>query len=132
MKTLVDYIKEAKEKECEKCASKSFTFNFNGIENTEDFLKSLEGNECVTLDDNKVTVNVEKDCENCDKLYELFKDFIQLAGKSQKRASDEQYAQKLQSLEKKLGDWSDFNEEEPEEEGKEGEDKKDKEGKEEE
>jgi len=136
MKTLVDYIKESQEKE-EVASSKSFKFNFAGCEGTEDFLKSVQeiatnNDLAVTVEDEKVSFTVNKDdIEKYSKLLEVLQDFIHLRGKDQKRASDEQYAQKLHKLESKLVELSSYLEdvenEEPGEDGdnKDKDDKKD-------
>lgn len=130
MKTLVDYIKESQEKE-EVPTSKSFKFNFNGCEGTEDFLKSIQdiadnNDLSVTVEDEKVSFTVNKDdVEKYDKLLEALQDFIHLRGKDSKRASDEQYAQKLRKLESKLIELSNYLEDAENEEAPEDDNKKD-------
>lgn len=135
MKTLVDYIKESQEKE-EVPASKSFKFNFNGCEGTEDFLKSIQdiadnNDLSVTVEDEKVSFTISKeDIEKYSKLLEVLQDFIHLRGKDSKRASDEQYAQKLHKLESKLAELSSYledaeNEEAPEDDDNKRDDEKD-------
>lgn len=130
MKTLVDYIKESQEKE-EVPASKSFKFNFNGCEGTEDFLKSIQdiadnNDLSVTVEDEKLSFTVSKDdIEKYDKLLEVLQDFIHLRGRDSKRASDEQYAQKLHKLESKLAELSSYLEDAETEEAPEDDNKKD-------
>ena len=113
MKTLVQYIKEACEKDS--CASsKSLSFNFNDFEGTEDFLKSVneiaeKDGVSVDVEDNKVTVKLDKDSvDSAEGLFELVQDFVHAKGSDQKRSSDEAYAQKVSKLEKTLNDWRDF------------------------
>lgn len=143
MKTLIEYIKEACEEKLV-AASKKVSFNFSGFDGAEDTLKSLQeiadkDGVSVEIEDSKVTVTLSKD--NVDKaegVFELLQDYIQLRGKDTKRASDEQYAQKCQKLEKSLSDWRDYVDdtktepEENKEEDKEKDSEKSKENKEEE
>lgn len=133
MKNLVEYIKEACEDSV--AASKKISFNFSGFEGAEDTIKSVkeiaekDGVE-VEVEDEKVSVSLKKDeLDKAEGLFELLQDYIQLRGKDQKRASDENYAQKCQSLEKKLNDWRDYVDDvnacDDEPEKKEEDDKKD-------
>jgi len=134
MKTLVDYIKESQERN-EVPASKSFNFNFAGCEGTEDFLKSIQeiatnNDLSVTVEDEKVSFTISKeDIEKYSKLLEVLQDFIHLRSKDTKRASDEQYAQKLRKLESKLAELSSYLEDVETEESEEADDKKDKDSK---
>lgn len=131
MKTLVDYIKESQERN-EVPTSKSFNFNFAGCEGTEDFLKSIQeiatnNDLSVTVEDEKVSFTISKeDIEKYSKLLEVLQDFIHLRGRDTRRASDEQYAQKLHKLESKLAELSSYLEDA---ETEENDDKKDKEDK---
>lgn len=109
MKHLQDYIIEAAEvKVNEGAESKSVVFDFTDLENAEDTLKSLEGKDGVTIEDNKLTLEITKD--NVDKLetvQDILQQFCQSIRKSQKRSSDEQYAQKTIAFEKKVGEMND-------------------------
>ena len=112
MKTLLQYIREASEETV--AASKKISFNFSGFDGAEDTLKSAQaiadkdGVE-VEVEDSKISVTVKKDnSDAAEGLFELLQDYIQLRGKDQKRASDEQYAQKCQKLEKTLNDWREY------------------------
>ena len=109
MKHLQDYIIEAAEvKVNEGAESKSVVFDFTDLENAEDTLKSLEGKDGVTIEDNKLTLEITKD--NVDKLetvQDILQQFCQTIRNSQKRSSDEQYAQKTVSFEKKVGEMND-------------------------
>lgn len=132
MKNLYEYVQESIEKiednQINESESKSFTFNFKSINDSEDFIKSLEEQEYVTIDGEKVTVNVTD--ENKDKLetiIDLLQQFIDKSRKDTKNASDETYAQKTKSLEVKLGEMHTFIDSlEPED--NEEDNKKDKEG----
>ena len=109
MKHLQDYIIEAAEvKVNEGAESKSVVFDFTDLENAEDTLKSLEGKDGVTIEDNKLTLEITKD--NVDKLetvQDILQQFCQTIRNSQKRSSNEQYAQKTVSFEKKVEEMND-------------------------
>ena len=113
MKNLYEYVQESIEKfedtQINESQAKTFTFNFKSINDSEDFIKSLEGQDNVTIDGEKVTVNVTE--ENKDKLetvIDLLQQFIDKSRKDTKNASDETYAQKTKSLETKLGEMHEF------------------------
>lgn len=111
MKTLVEYIKEASEEKQEVPSSKTFTFNFNGMDGVEDFIKSVQELEAegVEVEDEKLKITVKKENPDaCDKLYELVQDFVHAKGKDSQRASNELYADKVSKLEKALVSWSDY------------------------
>lgn len=107
MKHLQDYINEAVEIK-EAATSKSVTFDFKDLENGEETIKSLEGQEGVTIEDNKVTVEITADnVDKLDTVQDILQQFCQTIRSSQKRSSDEQYAQKTVSFEKKVGEMND-------------------------
>ena len=105
MKNLQDYINEKLNESNEE--SKDFVFNFEGIENGEETVNSLNNREHVTIDGNKVTVTIKKDI-NIDTVQDILQQAIQVARKSQKSINDEQYAQKTAKLEKTLGSMNDY------------------------
>ena len=108
MKSLQEFINENIVNE-EAAQSKSFTFNLAGIDAGEETLKSFENITGVTIDGEKVTVEVTP--ENFDKLdtfQDIMQQFIDGARKSTRRASDEQYAQKTKSLEDKMNEFNDY------------------------
>ena len=105
MKSLQEYVNEHINEAQED--SKDFTFNFDGIENGEETVKSLENRENVTIEDQKVTVTIKKDV-NIDTVQDILQQAIQTARKNQKSINDEQYAQKTAKLEKTLGEMNDF------------------------
>ena len=105
MKSLQEYVNEHVNEAQED--SKDFVFNFEGIENGEDTVKSLENRENVTVEDQKVTVTIKKDV-NIDTVQDILQQAIQTVRKSQKSINDEQYAQKTAKLEKTLGEMNNF------------------------
>ena len=105
MKSLQEYVNEHINEAQED--SKDFVFNFEGIENGEDTVKSLENRENVTVEDQKVTVTIKKDV-NIDTVQDILQQAIQTVRKSQKSINDEQYAQKTAKLEKTLGEMNNF------------------------
>lgn len=105
MKNLKEYINEKLNESNEE--SKDFVFDFEGIENGEETVNSLNNREHVTVDGNKVTVTIKKDI-NIDTVQDILQQAIQTARKSQKSINDEQYAQKTAKLEKTLGSMNDY------------------------
>lgn len=108
MKHLQDYINEAVDINEATATSKSITFDFTDLENAEETLKSLEGKDGVSIEDNKLTLEITPD--NVDKIgtvQDILQQFCQTVRNSQKRSSDEQYAQKTVAFEKKIGEMND-------------------------
>lgn len=108
MKHIVDYILESEDKvkNCACDTPTSLTFNFSGIDNTEDLFNSLQDMEYVHVDKDKSTVTLTISKDNCDKLetiIDILQQTIQLERKSNKTTNNEQYAQKVKALEKTLG-----------------------------
>ena len=102
MKSLKEYLIESNISESNECGeSKTFTFDFTGIENGEETVKSLEGKENYSIDGNKVTVTI---CSEKDTSIEILQQAIEMARKSQKNSSNEQYAQKTKALATKLSE----------------------------
>lgn len=113
MKTLVDFLKESvddKEKQKSVPSTKTFSFNFTGLEGVDDFLKSLTDlGDSVEVEDEKVKVTVSKeDTGASEGAFELLQDFIELRNKDQKNASDESYAVKTHKLMDTLNDWREY------------------------
>ena len=112
MKSLVQYIRESSEESV--ASSKTFTFNFSGIDGAEDFIKSVNEFDTpesvnVEVEENTVKVTVNKDAvDDAEGLFELMQDFIELRRKDQKNASSESYAIKTDKLMKTLNDWRDY------------------------
>ena len=107
MKSLQEFISEAITVIEASEESKSFTFDFTDMENGEDIVKSLADREGVTVDGNKVTVEIKKGT-NVTNAQDILQQSIQTLRKSQKSINDETYAQKTAKLEKTLGEMNDF------------------------
>ena len=107
MKHLSDYIVEQSQVN-ESSTSKTITFNFKDLENGEETLKSLEGKEGVTIEDNKLTLEITTDnVDKLDTVQDILQQFCHTIRNSSKRSSDEQYAQKTVEFEKKVGELND-------------------------
>lgn len=107
MKSLTEYIKEnfIVEKEDK---TQSVTFNFDGIDNAEETVKSLSDMEYVSVDGNKVTVTVTSDnCDKLDAVQDILQQAIQLERAGTKSTNNEQYSQKVSALEKQLAKFND-------------------------
>ena len=94
MKHLQDYIIEQAQLN-EGASSKSITFNFKDLENAQETIDSL---------------TLEITADNVDKIatvQDILQQFCDTIRKSQKRSSDEQYAQKTVEFEKKVGEMND-------------------------
>ena len=109
MKHLQDYIIEQAQVN-EGATSKSISFNFKDLENGKETLDSLKDKEGVTVDEEGETITVEVTADNVDKLgtvQDILQQYSDTLRSSQKRSSDEQYAQKTVSFEKKVGELND-------------------------
>ena len=107
MKHLQDYIIEQAQVN-EGASSKSITFDFTDLESGKETIDSLKDKEGVTVDGDKLTVEITSD--NVDKLgtvQDILQQFCQTVRNSQKRSADEQYAQKTVEFEKKIGELND-------------------------
>ena len=107
MKHLQDYIIEQAQVN-EGASSKLITFDFTDLENGKETIDSLKDKEGVTVDGDKLTVEITSD--NVDKLgtvQDILQQFCQTVRNSQKRSADEQYAQKTVEFEKKIGELND-------------------------
>ena len=107
MKHLQDYINEAV-KINEGIESKTITFDFTDLENAEETVKSLDGQTGISVDGLKVTLSITKD--NVDSIgtaQDILQQYCSTIRKSQKVSSNEQYAQKTVSFEKKVGEMND-------------------------
>ena len=107
MKHLQDYINEAV-KINEGIESKTITFDFTDLENGEETVKSLDGQTGISVDGLKVTLSITKD--NVDSIgtaQDILQQYCSTIRKSQKVSSNELYAQKTVSFEKKVGEMND-------------------------
>ena len=125
MKSLQDFILENVEIVSEAKNSKSFVFNLKDIEGAEEALKTLSEMAEVTVDEDKVTVEVS--AENKDALQsftEFMSKFVADIRKSTRNSSDEQYAQKTHAIADKFNELKDFIDELSAEPKEEDDDKK--------
>ena len=107
MKHLQDYIIEQAQVN-EGASSKSITFDFKDLENGKETIESLKDKEGVTVEEDKLTVTVSSDTvDKLDTVQDILQQFCQTIRNSQKRSSDEQYAQKTVEFEKKVGELND-------------------------
>ena len=107
MKHLQDYINEAV-KINKSMESKTITFDFTDLENAEETIKSLDGCEGISIDGEKVTLSITKNnVDNIETIQDILQQYCQTIRNSQKVSSDEQYAQKTVSFEKKIGEMND-------------------------
>ena len=111
MKSLQEFINEQAEVNVnitEAKDSKEITFDFTDLENGEETLKSLEDKEGCTVEDNKLTVKITSDnVDKLDTVQDILQQYSDTIRSSQKRSSDEQYAQKTIKFEKKVGEFND-------------------------
>ena len=126
MKHLLDYINEAV-KINEGIESKTITFDFTDLENGEETVKSLDGQTGISVDGLKVTLSITKD--NVDSIgtaQDILQQYCSTIRRSQKVSSNEQYAQKTVSFEKKVGEMNDAIDEitNPDDEEEDNDDKK--------
>lgn len=107
MKHLQDYIIEQAQVN-EGASSKTITFNFADLENGKETIESLKDKEGVEAEEDKLTVTVNSDTvKKLDTVQDILQQFCQTIRNSQKRSSDEQYAQKTVEFEKKVGELND-------------------------
>ena len=107
MKHLQDYILETTQVN-ESEEEKKIVFDFSDLENAEETLKSLEGKEGVSIDGQTLTLTINADnVKKLDTVQDILQQFCQTIRTSQKRSSDEQYAQKTKSFEEKVADMND-------------------------
>lgn len=106
MKSLVEFIKESIVVESK---DKTIVFDFSGIENAEETLKSLsEYSDVATVEDNKVTVTLNADnIEKIGSVQDIIQQAVQHERAGEKSTNDEQYAQKVAALEKKVAEMND-------------------------
>jgi len=107
MRTLKDFIIESTYiKEAE--SSKTITFNFKDLENAEETIKSLKDKDGVETSEDTVTVTVTADnVSKLESVQDILQQYSQTIRSSQRRSSDEQYAQKTKSFETKVGELND-------------------------
>lgn len=98
MKTLQEFIKEQLNVVNES-ESATVTFDFSGLENAEDTLKSLTDREGCSVDDQKLTVTISSETvDKLDSVQDILQQYSETLRNSSKRSSDEQYAQKTKEF----------------------------------
>ena len=105
MKSLIDFIKESNEE------NKSFTFIFKNLENGKETLDSLKDIDYVTVtgDEEKASVLVNADnADKFDTFQDIMQQYVSKLDSSTKKASDEQYAQKIKSFKNKFNEFVDY------------------------
>ena len=104
MKSLREYLMESSKS----VDSKEIVFDFKDLEGADETLKGLKDLDGVTIDDKKLTVTVDANTVGkLDSVQEILNDYCHTIRNSQKRASDENYAQKTVSFEKSLNELMD-------------------------
>ena len=106
MKHLQDYIVE--QAQVNEAKSETITFDFEGLENAEDTVKSLEDVEGVEIDGNKVTVTISQDnADKLGKLQDIVQQFYDTCHSSSKRTNDPQYAELVKTFGETVGKFND-------------------------
>lgn len=106
MKSLAEFIKESKE---EKTTSKTLTFNFNGIDNVEEIIKTLSEVETFNVEDNKVTLTINADnIGDITPELEKLENVIKGEREGTHSSNNEQYSQLVSALERTLKEAKDF------------------------
>ena len=105
MKSLTEYIRESKEN----ATSKTFIFNFDGLEHEDEMLKSLTEYPCLDIDEKKVSIKISKDnLSDINTALELLQEYSHTLRSSSKRSSSENYAQKTVKFADTLADIYDY------------------------
>ena len=105
MKNIKDYLMESFINES---SSKSISFNFSDLENAEDTIKSLENQPGVSVSDKTVTINVTADnVSELGTVQDILQQYAETIRSSQRRSSDEQYAQKSKKFQEKVAELND-------------------------
>jgi hypothetical protein len=104
MKDIKSYILEKEEEKEEIPSSKKFSFNFSGLKNGEETLKSLK-NEAEDKDidiedsDTKFSFTIKKeDVNKLDSIIDILQSYSDEIGKSSDRTNNETYAQKCKKI----------------------------------
>ena len=107
MKRLQDYIIEQAQVN-EGASSKSITFDFKDLENGKETIESLKDKEGVEVEEDKLIVTVSSDTvDKLDTVQDILQQFCETIRNSQKRSSDEQYAQKTVKFADKVNELND-------------------------
>ena len=104
MKHLEDFINESIIIE-NKESKKTITFDFTDLENAEETINSLKEKDDVSVNDQTVTIEVTPDnVDNLGSIQDILKQFTKVIRGSQKRSSNEQYAQKTKAFAEKVNE----------------------------
>jgi len=106
MKHLQEYILEKQIDESEN--SVTITFDFEGLENAEDTLKSLEDIDGVEVNEKTVTVTVSSEnVDNLDKFQDIVQQFYDKEHNSPKRTNDPNYGELVKAFGKNISKFND-------------------------
>lgn len=105
MKSLSEYIKESMLNEAE---TSDIKFNLDGMENVDELIKNVQNFQSVSVVDKEITILGESNIDELKKVYDIIKKYSDKERSSQKRSSDEQYAQKTSQLEAKVKEFEEM------------------------
>jgi len=107
MKTLQEFITEQVQLN-EESTSKTISFDFTDLENSEEILDSLKEKEGCSVEDNTLTVTITADnADKLDTVQDILQQYSETLRSSSKRSSNEQYAQKTKKFAEKVGEFND-------------------------
>lgn len=102
MKSLSEYIKE--NLKIEEINESSIKFNFDGMDNTDDLLKQLDGIQSASVNEKEVEVLCDSNVDELKKIYDILKKYSDKERSGSHRTNDEQYAQKTIKIEDKVNE----------------------------
>ena len=97
MKSLIEYIKESRDKA-------SIKFNFDGMDNADEILKQFDSIQTASVNDKEVEVMINANVDELKKVYDILKKYSDGERNGSHRTNDEQYAQKTIKFEKKVNE----------------------------
>jgi len=108
MKRLQDFIIESSQEINEGKDTASITFDFTDLENAKETIESIQDKEGVEVDDQKVTVTINKDnVAKLDTVQDILQQYAETIRNSNKRSENEEYAQKTKAFAEKVGEFND-------------------------
>ena len=108
MKRLQDFIIESSQEINEGKDTASITFDFTDLENAKETIDSIQDKEGVEVDDQKVTVTINKDnVAKLDTVQDILQQYAETIRNSNKRSENEEYAQKTKAFAEKVGEFND-------------------------
>lgn len=125
MRTLLEYLQEKIDIQESKENSRTFKFNFAGMENEQDLLKSLQEYPELEIEGSEVSVTVTPGAD-LESPLDILQQTINGLRKSSRSINDEQYAQKTKKLATTLSDLFDYRDEIENDEKEDKDDKDDK------